>query len=114
MVSGILFTSCNNDNNNITPVNGVLNCNFDGNSWASTTAAAVIGNGVINVTGQITSTGETITLIMQGETATSYSLTVQGSNVGVYVPDQSGSASYTSNYTGGSGSIVVTSINSAN
>ncbi len=63
------------------------------------------------MTGQITSTGETITMTLQGTTATTYNLTAGGIHAAAYVPDQSGSPAFTSNSTGGSGTVTITSIN---
>ena len=106
----LVLGSCSPDPD---PISGIMNCDIDGDYWESTSAAAVIGNGMINVTGQITSTGETITLTLQGTSATTYNLVVSGQHAAAYVPETGSSSSYTSNYSGGSGAVTVTEINTS-
>ncbi|MBI3134529.1 MAG: hypothetical protein HYZ14_07600 [Bacteroidetes bacterium] len=110
IAAALLLGACSPDPE---PISGILNCNLDGDYWESTAASAVISNGVTNITGQITSSGQTITMTLQGTTATTYTLTAGGTHAAAYVPDQSGSAAYTSNATGGSGNVTITEINTS-
>ena len=117
MVFGIALTSCNSDDDDVTPVstpattNGIMTCKINGNVWQSTTAAAVIDNGLINITGQIVSTGETITMTLNGETATVYSLAQGTNSFAAYKANSSSTTSFLSHVPGGTGTTSVTQIN---
>ncbi len=121
MVFGLALTSCNNDDNDVevpedNPVttNGIMTCKINGNAWQSTTAASVIGNGLINVTGQITSTGEMITMTLNAETATVYSLAQGTGSAAIYKQATASTTSFVSHVAGGSGTTSVTQINTSN
>jgi len=121
MVFGLALTSCNNDENDIevpedNPVttSGIMTCKINGSTWQSTTAASVIGNGLINVTGQITSTGEMITMTLNAETATVNSLAQGTGSFAAYKETSSSATSFVSHTAGGSGTTSVTQINTSN
>lgn len=111
VVSSVLI-SCNP--NSPSPTSGVMNCLVDGQLWESTNASGIIQNGIMNVTGQITSTGELITITFDDDIVGSYGLGPNEGNAAIYKESLTATSSYASHTTGGSGIASVDEIDVTN
>lgn len=114
LLIALVMPSCNNDDeDSMEPESeaGTMTADIDDVAWVAETVVAQQQSGIMNVTGT-TSTGETLTLTMQGTTATTYDLSgVSPDHVVAYVPETGAIALTSNGSTTNEGEIIVTEIN---
>lgn len=108
ILSIALLSSCSSDP--IEPESGKIKCKIDGEAWESSTAEAFYSEDLINISGQESGTGALITFTIQDNTVGSYALS-STTQAGVFKESSSASSSFASHADGGSGSLIITEIN---